>query len=403
MAAVPSPSRVVSEWRLHPLWERVVVACFLATLAVPGLATLAGVDAGVTRGENRDLAAPPTVALSWSAVSAFPAAFTTWFQDHFAFRGRLVHWQAAFRLLVLRVSPSPTVLRGKEGWLFYADDGALDDHLNAVPLTAAELAQWTITLQHTHDALQARGIAYLFVVAPDKHAIYPEFLPDGLRRTPGPSRADQLVAHLRAHSTVPVLDLQPALLDAKRDARVYHRTDSHWNDLGALVASQQILDRLRERAGGRLPSLAPPAAGAFYRRDGRAPGKDLARMLGLERWLGEDDPRLRARDPRARIVEPLNPDPGNDIGRLVTEVAQPGPGKGQWAGGADLPRAVIYRDSFGSALVPFLAEHFSRALFLWEYDVDPRTLDQERPQVVIQEWASRRFVTRLPYDAFAQQ
>lgn len=392
MAPLPPPSHPVSEWRLHPLWERVVIACFLATLAVPGLATLAGVDAGVTRGENRDLAAAPAMALTWSAASAFPAAFTTWFQDHFAFRGRLVQWQAAFRLLVLRVSPSPTVIRGKDGWLFYADDGALDDLLNAVPLTDAELARWTVTLQHTCDALQARGIAYLFVVAPDKHAIYPEFLPDGLHGAPGPSRADQLMAHLRAHSTVPVLDLRPALLDAKRDARVYHRTDSHWNDLGALVASQQILARLHELTGGLLPALAPPPASAFYRRDGRAPGKDLARMLGLERWLDEDDSRLRPRAGRARIVEPLNPDPGNDIGRLATEVAQP-----------DLPRAVIYRDSFGSALVPFLAESFSRALFLWEYDVDPRTLDHERPQVVIQEWASRRFVTRLPYDAFAQQ
>ena len=396
MATIPPPPRTgAAEWRLHPLWERLVVVGFLAVLAVPGLATLAGVDAGLTRGENRTLAAAPDLALSWPAMLRFPAAFTTWFQDHFAFRGRLVQWQAAFRLLVLQVSPSPTVIRGKDGWLFYADDGALDDHLNAVPLTDAELARWTTTLQHTYDALHARGIAYLFVIAPDKHAVYPEFLPDGLHRRPGPSRADQLVAHLRAHSTVPVLDLRPALLDAAREARIYHRTDSHWNDLGARVASQQILGRLHELTGGRLPALAPPPASAFYRRDGRAPGKDLARMLGLETWLGEDDPRLRARDARARVVEPQDHGSGGDVsgydlGRLATAVAQ-----------ADLPRAVIYRDSFGSALVPFLSEHFSRALFLWEYDVHPRTIDQERPHVVIHQWASRRFVTRLPYDAFA--
>lgn len=392
----PPPRAAAVEWRLHPLWERLVIVCFLAAVAVPGLATLAGVDAGATRGENRDLAPAPDVALSWSAGSAFPAAFTTWFEDHFAFRRRLVQWQAAFRLLALRVSPSPTVMRGKDGWLFYADDGALDDHLNAVPLTDADLATWTTTLQHAQDWLQARGIAYLFVVAPDKHAVYPEFLPDGLHRTPGPSRADQLVAHLRAHSTVPVLDLRPSLLEATRDARIYHRTDSHWNDLGAFVASQQILSRLHALTGGRLPGLTPDQAGAFERSDGRVPGKDLARMLGLETWLSEDDPRLRPREARTRVVEPLGLNPGDDssaydLGRLATTAV-----------GADLPRAVVYRDSFGSALVPFLSEHFSRALYLWEYDVDPRTIEAERPQVVIQEWASRRFATRLPYDAFAQ-
>ena len=73
------------------------------------------------------------MAPTWTAVSAFPAAFTTWFQDHFAFRGRLVQWQAAFRLLVFRVSPAPAVIRGRDGWRFYADDGATADYLNASP------------------------------------------------------------------------------------------------------------------------------------------------------------------------------------------------------------------------------------------------------------------------------
>ena len=69
------------------------------------------------------------------------------------------------------------------------------------------------------------------------------------------------------------------------------------------------------------------------------------------------------------------------------------------AAGYDL--ALLLTNSFGSALVPFLAEHFSRAVFLWEYDVMPSTVRQERPQVVIQEWAGRRLYTRLPWDAVA--
>jgi hypothetical protein len=68
-----------------------------------------------------------------------------------------------------------------------------------------------------------------------------------------------------------------------------------------------------------------------------------------------------------------------------------------------LPRAVVFRDSFGSALVPFLAEHFSRALFLWQYNVDPDVVLAERPAVVIQEWVGRRLSTLLPYDPFADE
>ncbi|HUU34315.1 MAG TPA: hypothetical protein VMW48_09640 [Vicinamibacterales bacterium] len=390
MASTPSPPPAVPEWRLHSVWERVLVAIFLMMLALPGLATLAGVDAGMTRGENRELAPAPALAPTWTAISGFPAAFTLWFEDHFAFRSRLVRWQAAFRLLVLRVSPSPEVIRGQDGWLFYADDGATEDYLNASPLGKADLDTWAATLQHSHDWLAAQGITYLFVIAPDKHAVYPEFMPEAIRRTSATSRTDQLVAHLRAHTTVPVLDLRPALLAAKPDGRLYHRTDSHWNDLGAFVAAQEILGRLQDMAGDRLPGLAPDRREAFTRADARTSGWDLARMLGLETWLLEDDIRLRPKQRESRVVEPAHPDPDNIEGRLVTEHVR-----------ADLPRAVVFRDSFGSALVPFLSEHCSRALYLWEYDVDPAVIGREQPQVVIQEWAGRRLSTRLPYDGVA--
>ena len=68
---------------------------------------------------------------------------------------------------------------------------------------------------------------------------------------------------------------------------------------------------------------------------------------------------------------------------------------------ARLPKAVLYRDSFGSALVPFLAEHFERMVTLWEYDVVPEAIREERPDVVIQQWVDRRLYTRAPYDAVA--
>ncbi len=387
---IAGPRLPVAETRLHPSWDRVLVALFVSTLFVPGVATLFGVDAGLTRGENRDLAKAPAVALTWQSVSALPSGFTAWFQDHFAFRRRLVQWQAAFRLLVLRSSPSTTVLRGKDGWLFYGDDGALDDYVRRTPLSAADLTVWSSTLQHTHDWLAARGIAYLFVVAPDKHEVYPEYMPAGITPLAGPSRTDQLVEHLRAHTRVPVLDLRPVLAEATRAARVYHRTDSHWNDLGAFAAAQAILrhDALSDAVGG-LGSLTD-AGDSFVRQEIRTPGLDLTRMLGLERWILEDNIQLQSRARGWRLTEPARVDPEYMEGRLATEHVR-----------RDLPRAVIFRDSFGSALVPFLSDHFSRALYLWEYDMDPRVVERERPHVVIQEWAGRRLSTRLPYDALA--
>jgi hypothetical protein len=370
--------------RLHSGWARLLVLSFVGAILVPGAVLLSGGE-GAAPAENRTLAPPPTFALDAATLRAWPAAASRYFADHFGLRGPLVRWQATMRLRLFGVSASPDVILGRDGWLFYAGDGGREDLASAVPLTDAELRVWCATLQHTSDWLRARGITYLFVIAPDKHVIYPEYLPASVRRVGAETRIDALVRDLRAHTTVPVLDLRPGLLAAKASERVYHRTDTHWNDRGAFVAYREILGALGPVAG------SPAARDAFTAPQRRMPGMDLARMLGLSAELPEDDLPLVPRQPRrARVVEPAHPDPLLMDGRVVTvhdDTAR--------------PRAVVFRDSFGSAAIPFLAEHFSRAVFLWQYNMDPAVVEAERPQVVIQEWVGRRLETLLPYDPFS--
>ena len=373
--------------RLHPLCALTLVAAFVAALVMPGAVMLTGVDREVPAGENRDLAPRPARPASWTEVRTFPAAAARYFEDHFGMRARLVRWQALLRLRLLGSSASPDVIVGKDGWLFYAGDGAAEDLASAVPFTHDELETWRTTLEHTRDWMEAHGAAYVFVLAPDKHAIYPEQLPSSIHRVGAETRTDALVNYLRERSTVPVLDLRGPLRAAKGKARLYHRTDTHWNDRGALAASQAIWDRLTPRFGAPVSGR-----GAFTEQAVTVPGFDLAGMLGVAGAVTESDLRLVPTVPwRARIVEPAHPDTRLMDARLVTEHPD-----------RTLPRAVVFRDSFGSALVPFLSEHFSRAVYLWQYNVDPEVVLAERPQVVIQEWVGRRLGTMPPYDPFQQ-
>ena len=367
--------------RLHALVDRILIAIFIATLWLPMTGMVLSLDHDGPSAENRTLAPWPQLRWDEASLRALPEQLTRYFEDHFAFRQRMVRWQAVVRLRVLGVSPSKAVIKGRDGWLFYADDGAMTDYAEAAPFTSAELEQWRDTLQDTSDWLRAQGIAYVFVIAPDKHVIYPEYMPETIRRA-AISRIDELVSHLREHSTVRVVDLRPPLLAAKVRERLYHRTDTHWNDRGAFVAYQSIIDALTED----FPALRHPSRSAFEPRVVQSEGLDLAGMLGLTEVLSEEDLLLVPRHPTARILEPLHPNRRLTHGRIVTDA----PNRG--------PRAVVFMDSFGPALVPFLSEDFTRVVYLWQDNIDPQVVQQESPQVVIQEWVGRALSTEHPYN-----
>ena len=372
------------EGRIEARAERLgIVLIFLAIIIAPGLGLALGLDrAAVSEAEMRELT--PFPGWSWrpSDVAAWPDRFQAFFEDRFALRNRLIAWRARLYWQVLGASPTPTVIAGRNGWLFYADDGAVEDYLQTEPFTDAELELWRLTLQRTRDWLAARGVRHLVVLAPDKHVIYPEHMPATLRRLRSDYRMDQLIGHLEARSDVDVLDVRPALFRARAAELLYHRYDTHWNDRGGLVAYQEI--------AGRLHAWFPvvrPLSRADLSASPLLPSGDKTTMLGLPDPGKAAMPGLARRGGWAhRVVEPAVADPYGEDGRLATEIADP-----------RLPRAVVFRDSFAGRLIPYLSEHFSRAVYLWQHDFDAAIVEQERPDVVIQEFVGRHLLTWVPY------
>jgi hypothetical protein len=195
------------------------------------------------------------------------------------------------------------------------------------------------------------------------------------------SRTDQLYGGLNDLGIL--VDVRPALLAAKTRERIYFKTDTHWNDRGAQVAYEAIINAAR----AQVPSIPP----AWTRNDfdpttALVEAGDLAGMMGLRRVMKEEDLSLAPKRPRlARVVDPPGEEKLAEVGRLVTEIP-----------GSTLPRAVIFRDSFTSRLIPFLSEHFSRAVYLWQNDFDAQAIEQEHPDVVIQEIVGRHLYGFVP-------
>jgi hypothetical protein len=198
------------------------------------------------------------------------------------------------------------------------------------------------------------------MVAPNKHTIYPEYLP----RWAQSASLGAIDALFATTGTQRYLDLRGALLRAKADQRVpfYYKTDSHWNFLGASVA----FDALEQRLSITNPKLnrIPDSSGQL-RRIAVRQGGDLAHFLRLSDQLSDHEPVLRALIP---VVETTQRD--FTTRHILHQGGNPvveSPMTPLWVqsrGALNQRRVLWLRDSFGTAMSPLMAASFSDVLQL---------------------------------------
>lgn len=363
---------------------RALTLIFIVTIAAPGLGLAIGFGRqSVSEPEMRVLAAWPAWSWSPARLAEWPGEFQRYFDDHFALRAQLIDWRSEILWKWFRTSGFPTAIAGTNDWLFYADDGAQKDWTQEEPFPESELVDWRETLLRRRAFLARRGIPYLFVIAPDKQMIYPEFMPRSLHRLRDDFRADQLIAYMRR--TAPdfeIVDLRPALRAARSEELLYHRYDTHWNDRGAFIAYQEIARALTHW----LPELVPLTRKDFT-TDPSVLSGDRTTMLGLtDRGKLTMPGLVLRRGAGYQIVAPRRPDPYGEDPILVIEHHD-----------KTLPTALVFRDSFGARLIPFLSEHFSHVEYWWQNELNYEEIERQRPDLVIQEFVARHFYTFGPY------
>jgi hypothetical protein len=336
--------------------------------------------------EQRTLAPFPQLNWSFDGLTGLPTAFEQFFNDHFGGRYLFIHGYSWLLFSVLGVSPTEKVIAGKHGWLFY-ELGRKDFGPDG-QFARADLAQWKEHLETKYRWLQEQGITYVFIIAPDKHTIYKEHLPSLLAaRLPSPSRYDQLMNYMKSYSNVPIVDLRPALLEAKKTAQVYRKIDSHWNIVGSAAAQYEIASYL----ANFYPTLQPKQyrSGDFLVED--HVGGDLSDMMNVV--LQERIPLLpleRFASCETQVVEtaiPMRP-------QIFTECPH--------EKGID---ALIFRDSFFTALQPYISQYFHRATYIW---TRPTLMELQKvvmarkPDVVLEERIERD-LSEIPLpDSFSQ-
>ena len=179
------------------------------------------------------------------------------------------------------------VVIGKNGWLYLGDfyKKGLSRGRNVASVTTSDehIQQWLDSMSARKTWLQSQGIAMIFAIAPNKHSIYPEYLPEGISIY-HPNSTDRLVEESVRHG-FDIIDMRPALLEQKQNTPyLYNKTDTHWTSLGAYIGYQMIMQGLAEF----WPNINYVTQNTFkYRAIKRKPCC-LSGMLKISKHLGND-------------------------------------------------------------------------------------------------------------------
>jgi len=359
-----------------PLRDILMVGVFLGMITAPLLDHLLDIDPSPVIRENRVAQPWPGLNGEWSG---YPERLEAYYQDHFGPRKSLIRGHAWIMVFGLGVSPSERVVMGRDGWLFLDTD--VETSRSVRPLGEDQLIRWQTGLEQLAARLEGEGVGYLLVIAPASSTVYPDKLPAWGRPVREETLLDQFFHHMQRHSPVPILDLRPSLQRLKPQHRLYHRTDTHWNDCGAYGAYEGLIERVREW----FPDVAPPwPLSHFSESHTLGPGGDLAGLFALTDVMREE--RLSLVPTTSRRAEKVRAT-ANKYGEpawMRFEVP-----------GSQAPTVLMVHDSYTYAgLYPLLAEHFARIDFVWRRentlvpgDVD--WMESAKPDLVIQEVAER--------------
>lgn len=310
--------------------------------------------------ENRTLADVPVLKDGEGWNLDYLAEAGDYFQDHFGFRQELVTANALVQGKLFGVSTAASVIQGTEGWLYYKD--SLDDYLGMNQMSERALFNVAHSLAMMQAYVERQGAAFLFTIAPNKNSLYGEHMPYYDSQKVSEEKNLLRIKPWLEQEGVHYADLYQMFRE--QEEVLYHKRDSHWNNRGAAMAGDMLLDTLGKT------HLTFTEAPSEWRTDFTG---DLDGMLyplattaeeeiyyeGLDRfsYVGEVESNFDAR------INTVNPSAEGNL--------------------------VMYRDSFGNTLLPFLANSYANAYFSRGIPYQMTDIAEHQADTVLVERAER--------------
>lgn len=345
----------------------VVICLLLCVIPFAGM-PVASTD---TTTENKKLAEFPEIKENGKWNTAYLQEMGDYFEDHFAFRPLLVTADSEIQSKLFKTSNMDTVIVGENGWLYYT--ATLDDYLGQNTMSERGIYNVAHNLSLMQQYVQDKGMNFLFTVAPNKNSLYGENMPYYDKKMVSDVKNMILLEPELELTGIAYADLFTPFETEKEI--LYLKRDSHWNQKGAVLAYNTLLDKM-EYDHETYETVKNIRTKTEY--------GDLNKMLyplsAVPEWnyqYQKEDTYTYVTDTKSvedAWIQTSNPDGNGNL--------------------------LMFRDSFGNTLLPLMANVFENGYFSKSTPYNLETyLNDYHPEYVIVEKVERNvddFATNPP-------
>lgn len=348
----------------------------MVILLLPTVSEIIPVFPVIESAENREMKSFPEI--SYAKLDSFPQGFDDYYSDNFIVRDHLLRLNGKIKFQWFDIPPHQgKAFMGRQGWMYAVKD-EMDIYLGNNIFTEDTLQRFVDILKYRNHILDSLHCKYYFVIVPIKTTIYPEYLPLSKIKSNQRTLTDQIVTEFGQYSNINLIDLRGEMIDQKGANRLYYKTDNHWNEFGGYTAYRIIMEYLNRD----FPDLNPIDISEFDIVTSEVEGKMLTNLMGIIGEVSEIDISLVPKfEKEASEGEESNyPVPGyfpykDSYERVYV------------TNNSEQPKLLMIHDSFGSTLIPFLSEHFSKSVFIfdgWQHAFNEEIVLNEKPDIYIQ-------------------
>ncbi len=346
--------------------KKAISIIFVSIFILLCIAPIVGLISGYqnNNAEKRAVSELPSIIIDGKINMNFTKEFDDYFTQNFAFRADFITMYAKINNALFKKSVSSKVIIGKDGWLFF--EPTLNDYQRINLLTENQIYRVCKTLEIQKMYLDQSGIDFIFAIAPNKSSIYNQYMPNRYLVSDEKNNVEMLFEELFKNQ-FDYVDLYKALNN--RDDIVYHKLDTHWNNKGALISYNELLNAIQNVNDDFIYStynnLVPEITKSWNR--------DLSDMLYPtanmrdEQYIYDIQKQYSTR----RAIKSYE-----DM--LIETTCETG-----------ILNLTMFRDSFANALIPIMSNEFSHITYSRATPYEYRNINSENTDVVLLEIVER--------------